>query len=303
MSWQNTLLSAFLRARVKPKTRGELDLGRLRRHADSPWLTLMPRPAAKIELLGDKKSALCGESVEPRFLSVPARRSRTVLYLHGGGYFACSPRTHRSVTCALADGAAAKVFAIDYRLSPENPFPAALDDSLAAYRGLLARGCDPKHIVLAGDSAGGGLALATLVALRDSGSPLPAGAVLFSPWTDLACTGTSLQSNAHKETMFAAEAVSRCARAYLGDAPADTPLASPVYADLRRLPPLLIQVSDSEALLDDSLRVATRARAAGVEVTLRTWRGVPHAWHVFAPLLPEARRALREACSFIRRVT
>jgi acetyl esterase/lipase len=210
-----------------------------------------------------------------------------------------SPRTHRSVTSRLATWSNARLFALDYRLAPEHPFPAALEDALSAWRALIAMGASPSRMVVAGDSAGGGLALALLVALRDANDPLPAAAILFSPWTDLAATGESIVTNNTADALFFGSWVASAARHYLADTPATNPLASPVYADLAGLPPLFIQVSDSEVLLDDSRRVAGNARKSGVEVTLQTWRGLPHCWQIFAPALPEGRDALREASAFI----
>jgi acetyl esterase/lipase len=189
-----------------------------------------------------------------------------------------------------------------YRLAPEHPFPAAVEDAVAAYRRLVALGTPPGRVVLGGDSAGAGLALATLLSLRDAGDALPAGAVLFSPWTDLAATGATLASNDRSDVTFHGAAVARGARLYLGDTPATHPLASPLYADLHGLPPLFIQASDSEVLLDDSTRFAAKATAAGVAVSFTQRHGLPHAWQLFAPVLPEARAAIAEAATFIRRV-
>jgi acetyl esterase/lipase len=244
-------------------------------------------------------AALKGEWIEPTAPNHAARR-RCILYFHGGGYITMSARTHRSITSRLATWSDASVFSLDYRLAPEHPFPAALEDALAAYRALIAAGTPPAHIVVAGDSAGGGLALALLLALRAAVNPLPAAAVLFSPWTDLAATGNSIIDNNVADVLFFGSWVAPTARHYLGDTPATNPLASPVYADLTGLPPLLIQVSGSEVLLDDSRRVTENAKRSGVEATLQIWPGLPHGWHIFAPFLPEARAALRDAAGFIR---
>src|SRR6185437_2585656 len=220
---------------------------------------------------------------------------RVLLYLHGGSYLFCSPATHRSITFSLAEQASARVFALDYRLAPEDPFPAAVEDAVAALRALRSIGVDPSRVVVAGDSAGGGLALSALLALRDAGDPLPAAAILFSPWTDLAVTGASISDPRYRNFLR------RMAKLYLADAPDTDPLASPLYANLRGLPPLLIHASEGEMLRDDSTRLATAALDAGVAATLELWpTSLPHAWHVFAPFLPEGREALARAAAFIR---
>lgn len=220
-----------------------------------------------------------------------------LLFLHGGGYFACSPRTHRSITCALAR-TGLLVFAPDYRLAPEHPFPAAVEDATAAYRGLLKRAA-PGRIVVAGDSAGGGLAAALLVALKQAGLPMPAGAALFSPWTDLAGTGASLKANAKRDAMFTGEGIEELAKLYLQGADPREPTASPLYADWSGMPPLLIHVGSSEVLFDDSVRLAARARAAGVPVELRSWPVVPHIFPLMHKALPEGRTSMREVAAFL----
>lgn len=226
-----------------------------------------------------------------------------MFYLHGGGYYFCSPRSHRAITFGLATRADADVFSLDYRLAPEHRFPAALDDAVAAYRRLLASGIDAKSIVIAGDSAGGGLTLATLLALRDARVPLPAGAVLFSPWTDLTCGGASMQANEGRDPMFHASVFPRVAALYLGDADSRDPYASPLFGDYRGLPPLLIQAGDTELLLDDATRVAKIARETNVDLQLQIWRNVPHIFQIWAPFMPEARDALTQAARFISTTT
>jgi acetyl esterase/lipase len=224
-----------------------------------------------------------------------------ILYLHGGGYYFCSPRSHRAITFGLTVRARARSFSLEYRLAPEHRFPVALDDAVAAYRRLLQDGVRPESLVIAGDSAGGGLALATLLALRDAGGPMPAGTVLISPWTDLACTGASITANDGRDPMFHGAVLARVARLYLGDADPFNPYASPYYGRFDGLPPLCIQVADTEVLFDDSLRVAEKARAAGVRVELETFSKVPHVFQMFAPFVPEANRALDHAADFVRR--
>jgi len=221
-----------------------------------------------------------------------------LLYLHGGGYFACSPRTHRAATCALARDAF-DVFVPDYRLAPEHPFPAAIEDARAVM-GALAERLGSADLAVAGDSAGGGLALALMLAERDAGHPLPAAAALFSPWTDMTVSSSSVTANEHRCAMFTADGIRRGAETYLGGADPREPLASPVFADLSGLPPMLVHVSEAECLRDDGVRVAQRAREQGVPVTLRQWPVVPHVWQLFHPFIPEGRVSLAEAGAFLR---
>lgn len=228
------------------------------------------------------------------------RASAHMLYLHGGGYMAMSPATHRSITGGFALRGF-RVFAADYRLAPEHPFPAAVEDALAAWRGLRAAVEGP--IVVAGDSAGGGLALALMLALRDAGETAPAGACLFSPWTDLAATGASLAFNKERDPLLLADGIAEIARLYHGETDPRAPLVSPLYGDFAGLPPLRFYAGAEEILLDDSRRAAERARAAGVQADLAVWRGVPHVWPLVGEFLPEARRALDEAAAFLHDAT
>jgi acetyl esterase/lipase len=228
---------------------------------------------------------------------------RVVLYLHGGGYVGGSPAMYRTVTTAFARRCDARVLALEYRLAPEHPFPAALDDALAAYRWLLAQGNDASNVVVAGDSAGGGLTLSTLLAIREAGLPRPAGAVMIGPWVDLLATGESVRTNAHSDDVVVPDnGENKLAHAYMGGAPLDDPRASGLYAELAGLPPLLIQASSIEVLRDDAVRLDAKARAAGVDSTLRLWDGVPHVWHLFAGL-PESREAFGDIAAFVTRVT
>jgi monoterpene epsilon-lactone hydrolase len=297
MSWRNRLLTAMLRRWVKPGSLREQDVAASRRQTERVPFRARLAPGWRIRVEND--FPLKGEWIEP-VASNHAAQTRCVLYLHGGAYVAMSPTTHRCLTTRLAAWSDSRLFALDYRLAPEHPFPAALDDAVGAYRALLSAGVPASRIVLAGDSAGGGLALALLVSLRDAAEALPAAAVLFSPWTDLAATGNSVIANDASDPLFFGRWVARQARHYLGETPATHPLASPLYADLTGLPPLLLQVSDCEVLLDDSRRVAENASRSGVTATLRVWHGVTHGWQLFAPILPEGRDALREAAVFVQ---
>jgi len=247
-------------------------------------------------------SAVKNGSVKGEWLQLTGDPQQIIYYLHGGGYVACSPETHRAFTSALSRAANARVFALDYRLAPEHRFPAAVEDAVAGYRWLLDQGADPREIVIGGDSAGGGLTMATMVALRDAGVRLPRAAFVISPWTDMSCAGNSLDRNDECDPMFYGAGVRWMAPVYVGDASPCDPLASPIYADLSKLPPLLIHVSDTEVLLDDSMRLADRAKQCGVDVELRVWNDLPHAWPVFLAFrLPESFQALGEIAQFIQR--
>lgn len=242
--------------------------------------------------------------VPAEWIAAPdASVDRVIYYLHGGGYSIGSIKTHREMISRISRAAGAKALAIDYRLAPEHPFPAAVEDSTAAYRWLLSTGVDPARLVIAGDSAGGGLTVATLVALRDAGDPLPAAAVCISPWVDMEGLGESMKTKADVDPMIPADESHRAAKAYLGGADPRSPLAAPLYADLTGLPPLLIHVGTSEVLLDDSTRLAERARCAGVEVALEVWEDMIHVWHFFASMLPEGQRAIDRVGEFIREHT
>lgn len=236
-----------------------------------------------------------------------ASSDRVILYLHGGGYVMGSINTHRAMVARIARAAQARALALDYRLAPEHPFPAAVEDATAAYRWLLAQGYKPNKIVIAGDSAGGGLVLATLVKLRDANVALPACAVPISPWTDMEGTGASMKTNADKDPMVAPSGSNgglfNMAKAYVGNANPKDPLASPLHADYHGLPPLLIQVGGTETLLDDSTRVAQKAKAAGVKVDLEVWDEMIHVWHVFAKLLPEGQQAIDRIGQYVQQHT
>jgi len=242
--------------------------------------------------------------VPAEWMSTPESvEERVVYYLHGGGYTIGSINTHRPMISLIARAAKARALAIDYRLAPENPFPAAVVDATAAYRWLLSTGVNPGKVVIAGDSAGGGLTAATLVALRDAGDPLPAAGVCISPWVDMEGIGDSMNTKAGVDPMVEREGLVEMGNAYLGDADPRTPLAAPIYADLKGLPPLLIQVGTSETLLDDANRLAERAKSAGVEVILEPWEDMIHVWHMFAAMLPEGQQAIDRIGEFIRKHT
>lgn len=225
---------------------------------------------------------------------------RVLLYFHGGAYCLGSISTHRFLGGYLATAANAKLLLVDYRLAPEHPFPAAVDDGVAAYRFLLEQGVAPHKITVAGDSAGGGLTMAVLLALRDAGDPLPATAVCISPWVDLVGTGESMCTNKDIDVMLSPEFLSRYAQMYVNGDELTNPLVSPIYADLRGLPPLLIHVGTDEILLDDARQLAQRAEAAGVDVTLEIWPEMIHVWHALAMIVPESRQAIDRIGEFVK---
>jgi len=242
--------------------------------------------------------------VPAEWVSAPgADAGRNVLYLHGGGYTIGSIKTHRCLAGWVSRAAKARVLLIDYRLAPEHPHPAAVDDSLAAYRFMLDSGVNPARAVVAGDSAGGGLAVATLLAIRDAKLPLPAAAVCLSPWVDMEGTGESMKTKADIDPMVGGASLGDMASAYLGGKDPRTPLASPLYADLKGLPPMLIQVGTAEVLLDDSSRLAERARQAGVEVVYEPWENMIHVWQIFVPMLDESKQAVERIGEYIRSKT
>lgn len=226
--------------------------------------------------------------------------NRAILYLHGGGYVMGDAQAYRYFTGHLARAAGCRVLSVDYRLAPEHPHPAAVQDAVRAYRWLLQQGWEPAHLAIAGDSAGGGLSLATLLALRDQGMPLPAAGLALSPWTDLEATGTTMTSNAPHDVMIQRPALLALAGLFLNGHDPREPHASPLHGDFTGLPPLYIQVGGQETLLDDSRRVADSARKAGVAVTLEIF---PHMQHVFQAgvgTVPEADDAMRRIGTYLR---
>ena len=228
---------------------------------------------------------------------------RVLLYLHGGGYVIGSMRVYRAFLSRLSRASGGRVLGLEYRLAPECPFPGPVEDAVAAYRWLLSQGVDPRRITVGGDSAGGGLAVATLVALRYLGEPMPAGGFCISPWVDLEGTGDSMRSKAEVDPVVQWEMLQFMTQLYIGEMDPRTPLAAPLHADLRGLPPILIQVGTTETLLDDSTRLAEQAKAAGVAVELEIWDDMVHVWPLFAPILPEGQQAIERIGQFIRQHT
>jgi monoterpene epsilon-lactone hydrolase len=226
--------------------------------------------------------------------------STVVLYFHGGAYVIGSAADAAGLAGEVSRGVAARAICVDYRLAPENPFPAAIEDGVAAYRGLLDEGVPSTRIAFVGESAGGGLVIATLLAIKDAGLPQPSSAAVFSPWVDLTVSGTSAVDKADVDPALTPDGLRTRARDYLGPTDPATPLASPIFADLTGLPPLLIQAGSHEILLDDAVRLAARAAADNVRVDLQVWPGAPHVFQSFAMMLDEAGAALRSAAEFTR---
>jgi monoterpene epsilon-lactone hydrolase len=222
-----------------------------------------------------------------------------LLWFHGGGFAIGSSVTARGMVSTLAAMTGARGASLEYRLAPENPYPAALEDAQAAYRWLLEQGVQPRNLVVGGDSAGGGLVVAALASLRDTGNPMPAGALLFSPWVDLSLSGSSLLTDAAADPQVTRAGLERMAAWYLGDADPRSPYVSPLFGDLAGFPPLLIQVGGAEALLDDSVRLARAAAEAGCEVALDRWPNMIHVWQSFAPGLAEGTAALERAADWL----
>ncbi len=296
-SWQAKFASILIRILVKRKPARDIRkmIRVTRKKLEPPKFLLSFTPRGAVI------SPVNNGHVKGEWSGWGGETESTLYYIHGGGYVALSPETYRNFTLELARAGVSSVFAVDYRLAPEHLFPAPVEDAVAGYRWLLEQNVDPRKMIIGGDSAGGGLTMATLIALRDQRLPLPAGAFCLSPWADLGVTGKSIETNTNRDCMFHGEGVRRVAPVYLGDASPTNPLASPIYGDLTGLPPLLIYVSDSEVLLDDSIRLAEKARACGVQTELRVWNDLPHVWPVLARFgVPEARTVVEELGQFIQ---
>ncbi len=261
--------------------------------------TLVPRLAKKVDGVRCEKADLPGMDAE-WIIPDYAAKDCALLYLHGGAYVLGNIESHRSLTSRIAIASGCRALLIDYHLAPENVFPVALEDAVSAYRWLLKQGYRPEKTAIAGDSAGGGLAVATLISLRDQGAPLPAAVMLLSPWTDLEQSGASYKKVGWRDPMISVKGLRKDALRYAGSKSLREPLLSPVHADLRGLPPLYIQVGSIEALLDDSRRLAERAARDGVEVKLDIARGMFHVYQIFSPFVPESNEAISKLGAFYR---
>lgn len=295
-SWQARSANFLVRKLVRRRSWGdELELAhRARRMLGAP-AAFQRLHSRGVKITPVDEDGVRGEWIEPREV-----RDGIIFYMHGGGYVSCSPATHRPITATLARLTRRRLFSLDYRLAPENKFPAAAEDALAAYHWLLEKQSIPaSRMAIGGDSAGGGLTLALLTQARDEGLPLPACAVCFSPWTDLTAGGGSIKKNDGRCPMFTPENIDDFAAAYLGDASPLEPLASPVYNDLHGLPPLLFHVGSTELLLDDSRRVHIAVEEVGGSSKLVIVDDVSHGWQMLAGLVPEAGESLEETAQFI----
>jgi epsilon-lactone hydrolase len=298
MSLRSEIVRLGLRSIIKRRDCRNVTVEENRRFA-SFCERLVPDPPASTQTLG-----VSAGGVMVDLITTPdSEEHRHILFLHGGAFIVGSPSLYRHVTWRIAAAACARVVAVDYRLAPEHPFPAALDDAFAAYTWLLDDGADPARIVVMGDSAGGGLVFSLMLKLRDERRRLPGAAVALSPWTDLALTGASLQLNGTSDPMIRTENPPLFVNNYLAGADPRTPYASPLYGDPVGLPPTLIQVGSDEVLRDDAVRMAERMRTAGCKVELEIWPRMPHVWHAFVPFVPEARRAISRIGAFVREQT
>jgi acetyl esterase/lipase len=290
----NLVLRGYFKRRLQRMAFSDAAIAEVRQRMEA----IAARSAMRYDDLVIRDTRIAGvpvEIIEPQGVRGDAP---VLLYFHGGAFLAGSPRTHRSITTWLARQLGARVLLPDYRLAPEHPFPAALDDVSAVYRAVLEN-TGAHRIAFAGDSAGGNLVLTALLRARDSGLPPPAAAVALSPWSDLTGSGDSVRENARADAMLPAGKIDLAARIYAGERDLRDPHLSPAFADMHGFPPLLLHVGTTEILLDDATRVLVAAREAGVEAHLRLWQDLPHVFHIFALHLPAARAALTEAAQFL----
>ncbi len=295
MSLRAELIRFCLPWFMRPRFQSDIQIDDVRRRV-ARFAQLVPRPPRGTELIAVDAGGVKAERIAtPRSLA-----NRYVLHLHGGAYLFGFPALFRDFTWRIADVTGARVLCIDYRLAPEHPFPAAIDDVIAAYRWLISECAEPRHVAFVGDSSGGGLALASMMRLRDEGLPLPAAAVVVSPWTDLALTGQSLIEYRFSDPMVPVELMRRAVELHLAGADPRSPYASPLYGDPSGLPPTLILVASDEALRDDAVRMAERLRAAGRDVELEAWPRLFHVWPMFARILPEGHAAIARIGAFLR---
>jgi monoterpene epsilon-lactone hydrolase len=297
ISWQARTMKAYLRLQrvVSPPRR---DLVVAKDRADLVAMARLFKPMGRVDCQPVDTAGVPAEWIVPAGLT----NGITILYLHGGSFNAGSIETHRALAANLALAVRARTLLIDYRLAPEHPFPAALQDAAAAYEWLIAKPTRPSRLILAGDSAGGGLVLSLLLDLRDRRRPLPAMGVCLSPATDLTMSGASMRTNAAADLVLETRKIRQSVEIYLRGTDPHNPLASPMFAELGGLPPLLLQVGSDEMLLSDSSEFAGRAEAAGVKVSLQVWPHMQHVWHLAASFVPEGRQAIRDIAQYVERI-
>ncbi len=295
VSWQTRAMNLVLHYTIKKMLADASAVAQTRRLFEARGRPRLP-PGVSMEPV--QANAFRGDWIR----SPESSDARTLLYLPGGGFMLPASAHVPLLIARLNREAGTRALLVHYRLAPEHPFPAGLEDCLAAYRYLLDLGTDPRGIVIAGDSAGGGLTLSTLLALRDDGDPLPAAAVLISPFTDFSFGGESRFANARRDPMMSPDLIKQMNAIYLDDTLHDNPLVSPVFGDFSGLPPVLAQVGSTEILLDDTRRVAARARSQGSDFEVEVWEGVPHVWHLWG-FLPESKAATTRIARFIRERT
>jgi epsilon-lactone hydrolase len=292
-SLQNLLLRQFFKITDKNKSAKTHSLEGTRKNINR--LSSISKLPSGVHYKSDSCSDIICEWAIPK----NKNNEGVVLYFHGGAFVSGSIKTHRALVGRIARASKTDCLSVEYRLAPENPYPAALNDAIAVYQWLLQNNYKHQQIVIAGDSAGGGLAMATLLKIRDEPMPLPAACVCLSPWLDLRCTGDSLWSVAHKDPMLKPDMSKIYTDYYAPEMDLTIPYLSPYYAEPSGLPPIYIQVSDSELPLDDSTRFEKKAKAVGVDIEVEIWKDMLHVWHIFSPILPEATRAIKRIGKYI----
>ncbi len=300
MSIRSALMSAVLRRTIKKQLDNLEDVALFRENmAKADGLSAKTPDNVTVTPLSIPGAT--GVSIPCEWLQMEEASTKPVLlYFHGGCYVFGGLNSHRDIAWRLAEAGDVRVLLVDYRLAPEHPFPAALEDSIECYRWLLAQGIAPDQIAIGGDSAGGGLSVATMVNIKNLGMPMPNCAILLSPWTDLSLSGDSVKANASSDVMLTAGALKKTSGHYLGQSDHTAPLASPLFADLSGLPATFVQVSESEILLSDAQRLVTKIVDAGGEAKLETWPNMPHVWQILASRIPEGKAAIAKLGEFLK---
>jgi acetyl esterase/lipase len=292
MGTQTKIIMYFLRKQLSGWSKGTINEQRARQEKSARFFRL-PKQI--------RRQVITDIGVPSEWIDYPNSCSGTILYLHGGAYALGSINSHRELIARLVNTTNCRALTINYRLAPENPFPAALEDAINAYDWLISIGINPSRICIAGDSAGGGLAIATLLALREKDMPLPAGVLCFSPWFDLTLSGDSVYKNENLDPILSSSILETYVNYYIGSNKASEPMISPLFADLRGLPPIHIQSGRNEILLDDSVRFYEKAQQAGVDVTLKIWDDMIHVFQLF-DFLPETKESMKQVSAFVSRV-